>query len=200
MARQNKDFAKLISPDSIEFAPLPLLIEISHKGESTDPETGETVPYEWTERKIKVHPSEEDFKAAGYLPLEDNPPSSTHEEGYHYEPVRYDVVDGKVVRLYALVEDALPTLDEYDAAMEEHLLAERSARGYTTREPDSYLTSEEPRWCQDAKDWVAHRDDVMRYALGLINAVQSGQMTPPKMEEFKAGLPEIEWHYTDKEM
>jgi hypothetical protein len=79
--------------------------------------------------------------------------------------------------------------------MEEHLIRERSERGYTTREPDSYLTSSVPRWKQDAEDWVAHRDEVMEYALELINAVQSGEREPPTMEEFVAGLPRIVWTY-----
>lgn len=197
MARQNTNFAKLISPNSIEFAPLPLLIEIPHRGESIDPETGETVPYEWIEKKIVVHPTAEDFNAAGYLPYEDNPPSDPP-VGYHFEPLRYDELHGKVVRIYAAVEDPLPTLAEYDAAMEARLLAERSARGYTTREPDAYLTSAVPRWSQDAKDWVEHRDAVMGYALELINAVQAGEREPPTMAEFKAGLPRIEWQYKEE--
>jgi len=34
-----------------------------------------------------------------------------------------------------------PTIEDYDAAMEEHLREERYDRGYTTREPDVYLNS-----------------------------------------------------------
>lgn len=86
-------------------------------------------------------------------------------------------------------------ISQYDAAMEEHLRAEREARGYTTREPDAYLTSEVPRWRQDAEDWVRHRDSVMEYALDLMNAVEAGTRPPPTLDEFKAGLPSIVWTY-----
>ena len=76
--------------------------------------------------------------------------------------------------------------------MEAHLLAERTARGYTTREPDNYLESSNVRWAQDARDWVAHRDAVMSYALDVMNAV-SGGAEPPTLEAFMAGLPKVEW-------
>ena len=92
-----------------------------------------------------------------------------------------------------------PTLADFDAAMEEHLRTEREARGYTTREPDAYINSSVPRWAQDARDWVAHRDGVMAYALALINAVESGQRQPPTMAEFKAGLPTITWTFVEAE-
>ena len=90
-----------------------------------------------------------------------------------------------------------PTLADFDAAMEDHLRAEREARGYTTREPDAYLNSSVPRWAQDARDWVAHRDAVMAYALALINAVDDGERDAPTMAEFCAGLPAIQWTYTE---
>lgn len=94
---------------------------------------------------------------------------------------------------WALVDVPQPILADFDAAMEAHLRTEREARGYTTREPDAYINSSVPRWAQDARDWVAHRDEVMAYALALINAVESGQRQPPTMAEFKAGLPTITW-------
>lgn len=68
----------------------------------------------------------------------------------------------------------MPALADFDNAMESFLRQEREERGYTTREPDCYLTSQVARWAQDARDWVAHRDAVMEYALELINAVSAG--------------------------
>jgi hypothetical protein len=81
--------------------------------------------------------------------------------------------------------------------MEAHLYAERAARGYTTREPDAYINSSVPRWAQDARDWVAHRDAVMGYALTLMNQVEDGERDAPTMAEFRAGLPTISWTYTE---
>ena len=81
---------------------------------------------------------------------------------------------------------------KYDDAIEEHLLAERSARGYTVREPSLYLNSSNERWASDARDWVAHVDAVMAYGLEVQNQfAESG--SAPDLEEFKAGIPKIEW-------
>lgn len=121
----------------------------------------------------------------------------TPPEGKLVEPDGWEVRDGAWHRRWRYVDAPLPTLEEYDAAMEDHLVQERSARGYTTREPTAYLASGNARWAQDARDWVAHRDAVMAYALELINAVQSGQRTPPTMAEFRAGLPAITWSFVE---
>ena len=94
-------------------------------------------------------------------------------------------------------DERTPTLADFDAAMEQHLYEERAARGYTTREPDAYINSSVPRWAQDARDWVAHRDAVMAYALTLMNQVEDGERDAPTMAEFRAGLPTIEWTYTE---
>lgn len=81
---------------------------------------------------------------------------------------------------------------KYDDAIEEHLLAERSARGYTVREPSLYLNSSNERWASDAQDWVAHVDSVMSYGLDVQNKfAETGEA--PDLEDFKAGIPKIEW-------
>ena len=85
-------------------------------------------------------------------------------------------------------------LQRWEYVKEDYLTSVRSERGYTTREPDSYLTSSVPRWKQDAEDWVAFRDAVMEYALEIINAVAGGA-PQPTLSEFKAGLPVIEWTF-----
>ncbi len=125
----------------------------------------------------------------------DEPP--TPPEGKLIEPDGWEVRDGAWHRRWRFDNAPLPTLEEYDAAMEDHLILERSARGYTTREPDCYLASANPRWAQDARDWVAHRDAVMAYALTLINGVQSGTIAQPTLAEFRANLPQITWSYQE---
>ena len=124
-------------------------------------------------------------------------PPPTPPEGKLVEPDGWEVRDGAWHRKWRFVDAPLPTLDEYDAAMEDHLIQERSARGYTTREPDAYLSSANPRWAQDAHDWVAHRDAVMAYALALINGVQAGTVAQPTLAEFRANLPQITWTYQE---
>lgn len=113
-----------------------------------------------------------------------------------YEPA--DTPDGKEWRQKWRYEDTpAPTLADFDAAMEAHLTVERSERGYTTREPDVYLNSQVPRWASDARDWVAHRDAVMLYALEIMNAVEAGTREPPTLDEFTAGLPKVTWSFAE---
>ena len=136
-------------------------------------------------------PTEAEYNAAGWYRITIEPPEPP--EGMVVDSTRYEIVDSRLVAVYDYKDRPLPTIEDFDNAMEEHLLSERVERGYTTREPDAYLTSSVARWKKDAEDWVAHRDNVMQYALGLINAVESGSREPPTLEEFIEGLPTIEW-------
>ncbi len=86
------------------------------------------------------------------------------------------------------------TYADYDNAMEGHLDAEKAARGYTKREPSDYAGSSNPRWAQDALDWIAHRDAVMAYGLEVENKAKRGEPVPD-LDEFKAALPVISWTY-----
>lgn len=104
----------------------------------------------------------------------------------------YELIDGEWRNTWRIEDAPLSPPAEYDAAMEAHLAAEKAARGYTTREPDAYLNSQVPRWAQDARDWVAHRDAVMLYAIDVMNRVAAGE-PQPTLADFKAGLPRIEW-------
>ena len=125
------------------------------------------------------------------------PPAPTPPEGKIAVPDGYEwfkTPQGREWRQkWVFVDKPAPTVADFDAAMEEHLRTEREARGYTTREPSDYLASANARWSQDARDWVVHRDAVMTYALTLMNEVEAGTRPAPTMEEFKAGLPVIEW-------
>lgn len=145
--------------------------------------------------RMVLHPTQEQAASIGAYPLADNPPPDDAPAGKHYEVSGYAIQNNQIVQTYALVDDQPPAIGEYDAAMEEHFVRERSARGYTTREPDAYRDSSVPRWAQDARDWVAYRDRVMEYAIGFLNAVESGTVELPTLEEFRASLPHIVWTY-----
>lgn len=147
----------------------------------------------------RLHPSPAQAAALGAYPRNDAYyPTDDPPEGKMWRrSTGWTVRDGKWCANFEAVDIPSPALDEYDAAMEDHLAQERSARGYTTREPTAYLASSNARWASDARDWVAHVDAVMAYALDLINAVQSGQRTPPTMAEFRAGLPQITWSFSE---
>ena len=164
-----------------------------------DQQTGDLVPLALpiaVDGRPVLHPSPAQAAQFDAYPRElDEEP--TPPEGKLVEPDGWEVRDGVWHRKWRFVDAPLPTLDEYDAAMEDHLLQERSARGYTTREPTAYLASSNARWAADARDWVAHRDAVMTYALTLINGVQSGTIVQPTLAEFRANLPQITWSYQE---
>ena len=90
------------------------------------------------------------------------------------------------------------TFADYDNAMEAHLDAEKAERGYTKREPSDYRGSSNPRWAQDAEDWIAHRDAVMAYGLEVENKAKRGEPVPT-LDEFKAALPVISWTYNSED-
>lgn len=146
-----------------------------------------------------LHPTPEQCAALDppAYPRADNDTPPTPPEGRGGELDGWEVRDGAWHRMWRYVDAPLPTLEEYDATMEEHLYQERSARGYTTREPTAYLASGNARWAADARDWVAHVDDVMAYALALINGVQAGTIAQPTLAEFRANLPQIIWSYQE---
>lgn len=141
-------------------------------------------------------PTAEDYLAHGWYYNDITPPEPP--AGKQLVSTIYKVVDDTTVAEYTYEDVPPPGIEEYDRLMEEHLTNERYERGYTTREPDSYLTSENPRWAQDAKDWVLHRDKVMEYALQIMNEVKEGTREPPTLEEFSAGLPKIQWSFQEQ--
>ncbi len=146
--------------------------------------------------QMVVHPSAAMYARIGAYTARQTPPPDAP-DGKIAVPDGYALDGGEWVQQWRFDDAPAPTVADYDAAMESHLYEERCARGYTTREPDAYLASSVPRWKRDAEDWVAHRDAVMSYALEIMNAVEAGTREPPTMAEFKAGLPQIEWSYTE---
>jgi hypothetical protein len=150
-----------------------------------------------TSRGWVTNPTAEDCAAIGAYPRSEEsfaPP--TTDEGFHAVPDGYALTDGKWVKLWK-VEPIVYTEVDYDNAMEDYLRSVRSERGYTTREPDTYLHSSDPRWSQYARDWIAFKDDVMHYALAIINEYKTSGKAPT-LEEFKAGFPKIVWTYREE--
>lgn len=148
-------------------------------------------------RNERRKPTAEDYAAINAYPRNDAslvPPKV--DEGFKVIMDGYELIDGKWNRKWK-VEPIVYTPDDYDNAMEDYLREVRSERGYTTREPDDYFGSSNPRWAQDAKDWVAFRDAVMTYALEVINEyAKTGNA--PTLAEFKAGFPKMVWTYMEE--
>ena len=149
-----------------------------------------------TTKGYVTNPTAEDYASIKAYPRSDEsfaPP--TVDDGYHTVADGDALKDGKWVKKWR-VEPIAYTPADYDQAMEDYLRQVRIARGYTTREPDDYFGSSNPRWVQDAKDWVAFRDAVMTYALNVINTyTKTGNA--PTLAEFKAGFPKMGWSFND---
>lgn len=111
----------------------------------------------------------------------------------------WNAAQGKMMKVENgkfIVSDPPPTMADYDKAVEDHLLAERTERGYTSREPSDYAGSSVSRWAQDAADWIAHRDAVMLYALEVMNRyAETGEA--PSLPDFRSSLPVITWTFTE---
>lgn len=129
-------------------------------------------------------------------PQEVSQPPPPTDDGFRAVPDGYELTDGKWTRKWR-VEPIAYTVYDYDNAMEDYLRQVRSERGYTTREPDDYFGSSVPRWAQDAADWVKFRDEVMQYALAVINEYAATEKAP-SLVEFKAGFPKITWTYREE--
>lgn len=150
-----------------------------------------------TDRGYITNPTAEQYASIGAYPRSEEsfaPPAVDDEHRAVHDG--YELIDGKWVRKWR-IEPIVYTPEDYDNAMEDYLRKTREKRGYTTREPDTYLHSSEPCWAQDAKDWIAFKDDVMRYALGVINTYKATG-NAPTLKEFKAGFPKMKWTYQEE--
>lgn len=91
-----------------------------------------------------------------------------------------------------------PTPEEiikgYEDAVQKHLDATAQSRDYdNTYTCLSYLSSTDEVWHHEANVFNAWRDQVWRKCHEVLNAVLSGTLPPPTVEELIALLPEIEW-------
>lgn len=142
-----------------------------------------------------TNPTAEDYASIGAYPRSEESFAPPTDAEHRAVPDGYALQDGKWARKWR-VEPIVYTVEDYDAAMEDYLREVRYERGYTTREPNDYLGSSNPRWAQDAKDWVAFRDAVMTYALDIINTyTKTGNA--PSLAAFKAGFPKMVWSYAE---
>lgn len=98
-------------------------------------------------------------------------------------------------RLY--FEDEIPprvySAADYDYVAERVMEEQRRERGYTTREPSDYAGSGNPRWRQDAADWIKYRDEVMEFSLKVQNEMELDPRTAMPIDEFERRIPRIRW-------
>lgn len=134
-------------------------------------------------------PTAEQYLALGWKRIIDDAP--TPEEGGYWTATGWEEKETYIERVYEWRETKRTEAD-FNAALENHLREERVARGYDEREPSDYKDSGIQRWAQDAKDWIAHRDDVMVYGLNILNEWKRTGIEP-SYDEFVKNLPKITW-------
>lgn len=159
-----------------------------------------------TSRGWVSNPTEEDCAAMvdangkpnpAYPRSEESFAPPTVDEGYRAVFDKYDLQDGKWVKLWK-VEPIVYTYDDYNRALEDYIRSIRVERGYDEREPSpSYDKSIVPRWRADAADFSEFRDRCMLYALPILNKYKNNEEVPT-LAEFKAGFPKIVWSYTEE--
>lgn len=134
-------------------------------------------------------PTAEQYLALGWKRIVDKRPE-TCDGGYWVATGWYEF-DAEIEQMFKWRETKRTEVN-FNRALERHLREERVARGYDEREPSDYKDSSIPRWAQDAKDWIAHRDEVMVYGLTILNEWKRTGIEP-SYEEFVANLPKITW-------
>lgn len=132
MIQYNLKFGKPISDTQIEYAPMPLLVVTKHHEEKeeelidevTGENTGETILHirEWDEKEVKVRPSYEDYRKMGYYPIEDELPVDFDlPNGKHYEAAGWIVADGRLQRVYELVDNTAKPVSVSKAKVEAYI-------------------------------------------------------------------------------
>lgn len=94
-----------------------------------------------------------------------------------------------VLRPHGLVLPA-PTADDYATAIQSLIDATAKAKGYADGAAlAGYSESTIPAWSEEAKAFIAWRDQVWVYAYTELAKVQAGQREQPSIEAILAELP-----------
>ena len=92
------------------------------------------------------------------------------------------------------VDAKLSAIAAYKAAFDAHLDAVAQERQYDNRLTIAgYLGSTHPQWATEAQAFVAWRDQALLYMFGQLASFDAGEITPPTIETFLAGIPPIAW-------
>lgn len=114
--KQNRNFGKLKSKTEIDYGPIPLTVVTHHHEEYDmpvfDPETGEQkteyIESDWDTSEVKMHPTANDYRQMGYLPVLNMPPTDPASEGYHWGARGWEARDGAIRRIWEAVVNPPP--------------------------------------------------------------------------------------------
>lgn len=82
----------------------------------------------------------------------------------------------------------------YKEAFDAHLDAVAQQRQYDNRlTVPAYLGSTHQQWAAEAQAFIAWRDAALIYMFQQLAAVEAGEVAPPSVADFIAGISPIEW-------
>jgi hypothetical protein len=101
-------------------------------------------------------------------------------------------------RRFRIVANGSPSIEQikkmYENAVQEHLNKVAQERGYdNTYTCMSYLNSTNEVWKREANAFNVWRDSVWTKCHEILNAVMSGQIEQPSVDEVISQMPIIEW-------
>lgn len=86
------------------------------------------------------------------------------------------------------------TVDDFRNAIQWKVDGKAQERRYDSGNSlASYVNSTIPAWKEEAKAFVAWRDQVWAYAYAELEKVQNGERDEPTIKDFLAELPELVW-------
>jgi hypothetical protein len=87
-----------------------------------------------------------------------------------------------------------PTASDFQAAIQAHVDAVAVSKLYNDGNAmASYANSTVEQWADEARAFIAWRDEVWTYAYGELDKVMAGLRGIPTLDEFVAELPSVEW-------
>lgn len=94
----------------------------------------------------------------------------------------------------AAYEPPAPVLSDYQRAIQAHIDATASSKGYDSGASCAgYASSSVSAWASEATAFIAWRDAVWLYVYAQLAAVEAQQRTQPTPQELVAELPAIIW-------
>jgi hypothetical protein len=95
---------------------------------------------------------------------------------------------------YQLQYDRKTAFIEYVSYIENMLDEEAKTKNYgSSLSITTYIASTNPQWVAEAETFIAWRDAVYVYALGVQEQVETGVIPIPDLSSFIEGIPAIVW-------
>jgi len=98
-------------------------------------------------------------------------------------------------RMWNVIVQGRPVIfDDYKVAFDAHLDDVAQERQYDNRVTiATYTGSANPAWASEARAYIGWRDAALIYMFEQLAAVQAGEIGPPTVAAFIAGITPIAW-------